>query len=665
MRVDIMVAADGLGATLSVQDFDAQEWRGRFPGKGDFRDFLVAEGIDPGALEAAGLETAWALLFDAPSDPGSMALTLREVQALRIATGSPPVHERPEGLMFHLDYLTDPAEIDEMGERIAGMGWERAKEVARREHLVEEGGEILSFLSIVAGTPGRDVYGKAIPCKPYTASLPAAGCGIVMLEKKWAAREAGVLVLSGDRLKVLGAGSAYPGTLRIAQDGMSAWLDLKREDDVFHEDALSGFEALKRSLSGLGLRPMRDEGAVREALQAFLQEGQESEVLLVEGVAPDPGRDGSVQLLVDPEPDLPDPDSVKNVDFKAFTFFRTVRKGDRLARILPPEPGTDGRDVYGKVVPTAAGVPLEWEPGPNTELDPKDPTILVAVKDGKLALENGIPGVVDTLKIGEDVSFKTGNLDFPGSIEVEGNVLGKFSVQARGDIGIGGLVENGQVVSDGAILIKGGVIGGDGGVIKSKLSSVTIGFIHNQRIESHSNIVVYNEVLNGQLFSKKSVLMKSNAHAVIGGHLVAFESIEIHESGNEAGTKTVLEVGKDFEVEAELARKREHLNAVRTDIGILEQKLGKLETIARWEGSAKSENRLLEQRVRGVLSLLEKLRAALNAKLIELETALHNPGDCFIKVTGTAYPGTVLKYRNRVIPIHEPVRGKRWIFKGK
>ncbi|HLP40198.1 MAG TPA: hypothetical protein VK465_01715, partial [Fibrobacteria bacterium] len=126
---------------------------------------------------------------------------------------------------------------------------------------------------------------------------------------------------------------------------------------------------------------------------------------------------------------------------------------------------------------------------------------------------------------------------------------------------------------------------------------------------------------------------------------------------------TILDVGKDFEIEAELLRKRESLKAVRTDIEFLEKKREKLDVIVRWESGRNPENRLLEQRVKGVLKFLEKLRQVLNSKINELESALYNPKDCHILISGTAYPGTVLKHRDKVVIVPEIIRGKRWLFK--
>lgn len=660
MRVEILCCNDGLEAKASIRDFEPAAWRDRFPSPLAFKSFLLAQGLAPDLIEDAAVDALCSQIAEAAA--GGLA-DLREAQSLILASGVAPVHEEAEGLMFHKTYLSEPQEVDELDRILRTQGFEAAAKGLHPDCLVDAGHTIVSFLSVKAGKAGRDVYGKEIPFHPYTASLPDVGPGIVKLDKKWVAKKKGALVFLQDALRVIGPGGTMPGCIRVSEDKSKAWVLLS--DDVVRrdQDSARAIDAIKEEMARMGLQPMRDEARIRGELETFLRDGTEKEVLLVEGLAPMRGRDGTVELLIDPEPDLPDPESIGNMDFKAFTFFRAVAKGDRLARILPPQAGQVGMDVFGNMAFPEPGTPVRVTPGRNTVFAPGDASLILAVKDGKLCVEDGIPHVVDTLKITEDVSFRTGNLKFPGSIEVEGNVLDKFAIHAKGDIGVTGVVENGVLISEGAILIQGGVVGGGGGFIKSKLSSVTIGFIHNQRIESHSNIIVYNEVLNGQLLARKSILMKSAGHSVVGGHLVAFEGIEIHNAGNEAGAKTILEVGKDFEIEAELLRKREALKAVRADLEFMEKKSSKLKAIVRWEAGANPETRLLERRVGGVVGLLEKIRQGLIARLNELDAALYIKSDCHIAISGTAYPGTLLRYRDKVIPIHEAVRGKRWLFK--
>lgn len=665
MKVEIFPCNDGLQAKLSIHDFNLEEWTNRYPDKNRLHDHLVGMGLDSEVVEESVLESVCALLAVDGLVPGLLNMNLKEVQSLTVASGQPPVDEEAEGLMFQKTYLSEPEEVESLERGLRESGFEEAKKAVNPGCLVEPGQAILSFLSIKEGRDGKDVFGKPIPFKAYTHCLPKAGLGIMKLERKWVARDAGILVLADDTLKVVGADGPQPGLIRISEDRLQAWLVLHKEVMEYDDDAERILASVTATMVKLGLRPLRDEDRVRSAVEEFLLHSLQQEVLLLEGVLPKPGKAGAINLLVNPEPDLPDPETVHNMDFKAFTFFRTVRKQERLARILPPEPGIGGMDVYGNISLPKPGTPVKVLLGANTEYSPDDPTLIVASRDGRLAVEEGVPYVVDTLKVDKDVSFKTGNLTFPGSVEVAGSVLDRFAIHATGDVGIGGVVENGLVVSEGAILIKGGVIGGGGtGLIKSKLSSVTIGFIRNQRIESHSNIVVYNEVLNGQLLARKMILMKSSSHSVIGGHLVAYDGIEIYNCGNEAGTKTILEVGKDFEVEAEIFRNRENLKAVRADLDFLEKKNNQLELIVRWEAGKKPENKLLGQRVKGVVTFLEKIRKTLSSKLNELEAKLHNPGGCHISISGTAFPGTVLKYRDKVIPITEAMRNKRWIFKG-
>lgn len=663
MKVDINPGSDGLEAKLAIRDFDPGEWRSRYPGKESLVSHLVGLGLVQDLVEESAVASVCSLLSGEGSDTDSTKACLSEVQGVVLASGRPPLDEVVEGLMFRKAYLSESGEIEAVERKLAESGLEEAQREVPAGSRVEAGETILTFDSIRGGRPGMDVFGNPVPFKPYTAGLPAAGPGISRLDRKWVAKAPGILVLQGNVLKVLGEADVHPEYIRVAEDNLAAWLIL--EDGVMprEADTVRTLENIQAAMARLGIGPFRERDRVAAALGAYLGEGLEQATLLVEGTSPRSGKDGRVELLVNPEPELPDADAADKVDFRTFTFFRTVTRGQPLARIIPPEKGRAGVDIFGKALPARDGLPVRVLPGMNTEAAPDNPALLVAAKSGKLTVDKGIPYVVDTLKVAEDVSFRTGNLTFPGSIEVEGNVMDKFAIDAKGDVGIGGVVENGTVVSEGSIIIKGGVIGGGGGLIKSKLSSVTIGYIRNQRIESHSNIVVYNEVLNAQLLARGALTMKSGSHSLIGGTALAFRSIEVFNAGNQAGAKTILEVGKDFEVEAEIARKREYLKAVRADLEFLERKSERLALIVRWEAGRSAENRLIEQRVNGVAKLLEKVKRGLAAKLGELEQALYNPEECFIAVKGTAYPGTLLRYRDKVISITEPVHNKRWVFK--
>jgi uncharacterized protein (DUF342 family) len=324
-----------------------------------------------------------------------------------------------------------------------------------------------------------------------------------------------------------------------------------------------------------------------------------------------------------------------------------------------------GMDVFGQSILPPRSIPFEKAAGKNTERKGVDILSVLATKDGKLSMAGGVPEVTDTLEIRDDVSLKTGNIDFPGSVEIQGDLRDNMEIRADGNVDISGTVEDGCITSGGAIVVHGGFTGSGKGVIKSKLSSVTIGHIRNQRIESHSNIIVYNEIINALLCAKNSIVMKTPEHSVIGGHLKAYSSIELSNVGNPGGVKTILEVGKDFEVELELDEKRALLKSMSEDLEFLENVFIKLHNQVRSNPAVTLEIRLLEQRTKGILQFIYKLREPLNAEIRILESRLYNPGDCFVHVRGCAYPGTVLKYKDRIHIVSELAKEKRWLFRGQ
>jgi hypothetical protein len=167
------------------------------------------------------------------------------------------------------------------------------------------------------------------------------------------------------------------------------------------------------------------------------------------------------------------------------------------------------------------------------------------------------------------------------------------------------------------------------------------------------------------LCAKKSIVMKSMGHSVVGGHLIAYAGIEVFNAGNPTGAKTILEVGKDFEVEMALNQNKSAFKEILADIEFLDRMSAKIQNMMRWSTDVKGDIRLLEQRTRGVSQFLKPLRDALAGQIKTLEGKLYNPGNCYIWVKGDIFPGTMLRYQDRIVTVKEPTKGKRWIFRGK
>lgn len=75
----------------------------------------------------------------------------------------------------------------------------------------------------------------------------------------------------------------------------------------------------------------------------------------------------------------------------------------------------------------------------------------------------------------------TGNIDYPGNVTVRGNVKGGFSIIAKGDIVVEGVVEDALIQAGGQIIVKRGIHGMTKGILRAQ-GNVICKFIENATI---------------------------------------------------------------------------------------------------------------------------------------------------------------------------------------
>lgn len=78
--------------------------------------------------------------------------------------------------------------------------------------------------------------------------------------------------------------------------------------------------------------------------------------------------------------------------------------------------------------------------------------------DGHVSLVEGKVFVSDVYEV-ENVDLSTGNIDFEGSVQVNGNVSSNFVIRAGGNVIISGVVEGAYIEAGGNIIIARGMNG--------------------------------------------------------------------------------------------------------------------------------------------------------------------------------------------------------------
>ncbi len=218
---------------------------------------------------------------------------------------------------------------------------------------------------------------------------------------------------------------------------------------------------------------------------------------------------------------------------------------------------------------------------------------MYASKTGAVVAENDIISVCNYLEIEGKVSFKTGNVDFDGFVDIKDVVEDNFSVTANqdiqilGDMGIGGVD---QIESkEGSIYIRGGIAG------KGKAKIVSDGDIYTKfaadcDIECNGAVHIGYYAMNTNIKAKE-VIFDSYNSKVIGGSIEAQIRVQVGTVGNRMETPTIIKVNgfKRDKVKEEYDFINDTIDKVKDKINLLKQKMSLLEMVAASEPEKKEE----------------------------------------------------------------------------
>ena len=269
-------------------------------------------------------------------------------------------------------------------------------------------------------------------------------------------------------------------------------------------------------------------------------------VIIAEGLKPVNGRDAYIQYNFET-----DQGKIKlregsngRIDFKDLNIIKNVVENQPLAKKMPPDQGTPGRTVTGKVIPTRSGRDIQLPLGKNVHMAEDEATIIADI-NGQVVLAGGKINVEPVYTVNGNVDLKTGNIIFLGTVIINGNVEDGFSVKAAGNIEINGTVGKADIDAEGDIIVHQGITGKSTGTVKAG-SSIWARFIENTIIEAGNMVVVSDGIINSQVDAVKRIVCRGKRATVVGGRLRASEEINAKILGSPTGgTETICEVGID------------------------------------------------------------------------------------------------------------------------
>jgi len=405
-------------------------------------------------------------------------------------------------------------------------------------------------------------------------------------------------------------------------------------------------------------------GINEEKLTQVLKKEEFNKVFLVaEGIPPKNGEDARITFKFKKEKQVELEERGGRVDFKKITPIDIVKENEVIAVKTPATAGTPGITVTGRIIPPHPGKDIPFPKGKNIEVS-IDGLELRATTSGRIIFDNNKINIEPIYKVDGNVDYSTGNIDFPGTVIIKGDVLGGFSVKADGDVIIGGCVENAYIDAKGNITIQNGVLGKNEGYLRA-LGSISAKYIEHSMIDSYRDVIVSQSIIHSYVNAKHKVIVNGRLGVILGGRIRAGLEIRAKVIGSWTEVPTELEVGIDPQSREEIQQLADEI--AKDKKKFQELKLG-IKTLLNLKTSCngklpKEKEELLTAHLKAQDLLMEKLRDA-TEKITTLQKRFLMDSAGQISVFNHIYPGVKITIHNITMHTREEYKYVTFTTKG-
>lgn len=400
-------------------------------------------------------------------------------------------------------------------------------------------------------------------------------------------------------------------------------------------------------------------GIDTDAIEAYLKNRNYCEdIVLAVGKPPVHGTDASIEYFFNTDPTVkPTTNEDGSVDFFHLNTINHCKEGDLLAKLTREVPGANGSTVCAEIIKPRTIKKLMLKYGRNIAIS-EDGTELTSLVNGHVTLTGGKVFVSDVYQV-ENVGTATGNIESEGSVQVNGNVQAGFSIIAKGNVNVNGVVEGAYIEADGDIVIARGMNGMGKGKLRAG-GRVILKFVENATIEA-GGYIESGSILHSNVSTKTEVHVDGKKGFIAGGCVRATEKVSCKVLGSPMGADTLVEVGVDPEskqryvaLQKEIAEATKNLKNIQPIVANLSVKL-------------KSGEKLTPDQMKYVQSLLATQKQLMERmpiateELAALEEVMKNQGQACVQVRDEAYAGTKIAIGDASIVLRDSMKFCRFI----
>lgn len=377
------------------------------------------------------------------------------------------------------------------------------------------------------------------------------------------------------------------------------------------------------------------------------------DLMVAEGKEPKPGKDAKLDFHFDRSgKNVGTEKEDGSIDFHDLGIVNNVEKGEKLVTKIEAEEGEEGKNIAGSTISPKEPKDISLPKGENTKIT--DDNTLVATEVGHISYDTNRNSVniLTVYKVKGDIDFSTGNIDFNGSVFIEGNVTEGFEVKAEGDIQVRGNVEGAHLKSKGDIIINKNFIAKNKGEIECE-GDLKTKTVQNGHVTCKGDVMVKDAIMHSTIHAAGSVELTGHKGLIVGGEVRATKEVKANIIGSSLATKTTVSAGIDPHTRTRCNNAKETLDECKSNylktmkaINILKnikEKHGELP-----EGKAEMYDRLVETKS----DLKEKIDK--NEKIVnELSEKIKNATKGKIVAKRKIYPGVKVQIGQYHLDVEE------------
>lgn len=425
-------------------------------------------------------------------------------------------------------------------------------------------------------------------------------------------------------------------------------------------------EPLPELLKVAGIEFGIDQSALQNA-QSIISEGYTdyTDIPIAEGQQSALGTDAYLKFAFEIGPIAGKRLEDGTIDFRERKIMIGVAKDTLLATKIAAVSGSPGINVLGEELEPEGGKDVDVKIKHDVAFNKENGEIR-ASKDGILTVVNDCEIKVCAKQvIHTDIDYNTGNIDSKSCVIVHGAVQPGFKVHTGGDLEIKKEVMSANILSEANVVIKGGITGKKTHITAD--GDIDFKFIEQGSMKSGGNIVMRKQSYYSNLSAKGAILCSEGTN-IIGGEIIAGDSLTTAHVGSSNAKPAFLAAGIDYE---RLALQRELRKT------LIDQEDEIIQWLQRYGGNRKSKKiRKMEAEVSETKLKLLKLNlipgTGLYSRVGDLKGTLDTPPidaeddsqgiqieKIFIDLKGTIFAGTEVRIGNCKLIIKKNITKRR------